>query len=122
VTYLHQDITEKIIHSSYEVARYMGYGLLEKDYAKALKIEFNECGLTYTCEAWTELKYKHVTLSKKRIDFLVNDEVVVELKVAEFISQTYVAQVLGYLRSMDKKLGLIVCFGKTGVMFKRVIR
>ncbi len=120
--YLHSNITEKIIGASYEVGKHLGYGLMEVEYAKALSIEFAELGLRYEIEKTYELLYKNSKLANRRVDFIVEDAVVVELKVSEFITQTYVQQVVSYLKATGKRVGLIICFAKTGVKIKRVIK
>ena len=120
--YLHSELTEKIIGCSYEVAKHLGYGLMEIDYAKALCIEFEALGIKYQLEKSVDLSYKNTKLDTKRLDFMVEDAVVVELKVQEFITNSAIQQVVSYLKATQKRIGLIVCFAKTGVKIKRVIK
>jgi GxxExxY protein len=108
--YPHKDITGEIISCAIEVHSKLGPGLLESIYEEALAFEFELRNIS--CERQKEifLKYKGRTMGKHRIDFLVENEVIVELKAVDVIHSIYKAQLLTYLRAMDKRVGLLLNF------------
>ena len=101
-----KEITERIFFCALEVHSTLGPGLLEGVYEEALAHEFSLRKIGYIRQREVSLRYKGKDIGKHRIDFLVEDEVVVELKAVE----TDEAQVLTYLRAMDKRVGLLIHF------------
>jgi len=116
-------LTEKIIGCAIEVHRNLGPGLLESIYEKALCYEFGAIGLRYKNQVVIPIIYKGTSLGKHRIDILVEDEIIVELKAVDRNDPVFVAQVLSYLRLANKKLGLLINFNVTVLRkgIKRVI-
>ena len=106
----HKDITEQIISCAIEVHSHLGPGLLESVYQEALAHEFAIRNITFEKEKEVSISYKDKEIGRHRIDFLVLDEVIVELKAAESINKIFEAQLLTYLKAMDKKVGLIINF------------
>ena len=106
-------ITEKIISCAIEVHSTLGPGLLESVYEEALAHEFGLRDIVYVRQKEISLKYKGKAVGKHRIDYLVEDEIIVELKAVEIIHNIYEAQVLTYLRAMDKRVGLLINFNVT---------
>ena len=106
-------ITERIISCAIEVHSTLGPGLLESVYEEALAYEFSLRGIVYVRQKEISLKYKGKDIGKHRIDYLVEDEIIVELKAVEIIHKIYEAQVLTYLRAMDKRVGLLINFNVT---------
>ncbi len=92
-----KDITEKIISSAIEVHSTLGPGLLENIYEEALAYEFELRSIRYEKQKEVGLKYKDRSIGKHRIDFLVEDQVVVELKAVGTMHKIYEAQLLTYL-------------------------
>lgn len=118
---MYEELTQVIIGSCYEVANNLGYGLMEKDYQKALIQELENKELKCESQKPFEMTYKGAFLNIKRIDILVENTIVVELKVGEFISKAYVNQVISYLKATNLQVGLLVCFSKDKVLIKRVV-
>lgn len=116
-------ITERIIGSAIEVHRVLRCGLFESLYRSALSIEFDSAGLAYEREARIPAVYKGRLLGTFRVDFIVENEVVVEIKSVERMSPVFDAQVITYLRLTGKHVGLLINFNsrllKDGI--KRVI-
>ena len=83
---------------------------MESIYEEALAHEFTLRGIKYEKQKEISLKYKGKEIGKHRIDFLVENEVVLELKAVETMNKIYEAQVLTYLRAMDKRVGLLMNF------------
>ena len=104
-------LTGKIIGSAIEVHKNLGPGLLESIYEECLCIELSDRGIPYQKQREIEVRYKNIQLeSKYRIDILVDDKVVVELKACDSLLPIHEAQVLTYLRLTNLKVGLLINF------------
>ncbi|MFN8256465.1 MAG: GxxExxY protein [Bacteroidales bacterium] len=104
-------ITEKIIGSAIEIHRQLGPGLLESAYRECLFYELNQAGLYVEKEKALPIIYKEVKLDHGyRLDLLVENKVVVELKTVEAFTDVHSAQVLTYLKLGNYKLGLLINF------------
>jgi len=88
----------------------LGPGLLESVYEEALSHEFTLRGIAYDRQKEISLKYKGKDIGRHRIDFLVEDEVILELKAVEAMNKIYEEQLLTYLKAMDKRIGLLLNF------------
>jgi GxxExxY protein len=118
---LHADITEKIIGAAFEVYSILGYGFLESVYLKAMQVELQRQGLKAEIEAPIKVKYKNVIIGDFRADLLVNDVVIVEMKVAKNYNADDEPQLLNELKATGIKVGLLINFGRTKVEFKRMV-
>ena len=105
-------LTERIIGAAIEVHRHLGPGLLESIYEDALCIELELVGLKSQRQAMLKTVYKGHVLSPQRLDILVEDEVVVELKSLAKMGDAHTAQVLSYLKATGLKRGLLINFGE----------
>lgn len=116
-------ITGKIIGCAIEVHKHLGPGLLESIYEKALCREFVLQNIKHECQSLIPIRYKGETLGEHRLDLLIEEEVIVELKAADKLDPIFEAQLLSYLRLTGKRLGLLINFNvpvlKQGI--KRVI-
>ncbi|MGH2592226.1 MAG: GxxExxY protein [Anaerolineae bacterium] len=104
------EVTEKIIGCAIEVHRHLGPGLLEHVYEEALCVEFDLQGLRYHRQVTVPVNYKGRLIAEYRLDLLVEDTVVVEIKSVERYDPVFAAQVLTYLRVTGKKVGLLINF------------
>jgi GxxExxY protein len=108
------EVSNKIIGCAIKVHSELGPGLLESIYETCLVYELNELGLKVEQQKALPIKYKGIDLNTQlRIDVLVEDSVLIELKSVENISNLHVAQTLTYLKLSEKKLGLILNFNCT---------
>ncbi|MCF7823060.1 MAG: GxxExxY protein [Candidatus Marinimicrobia bacterium] len=117
-------LSEKIIGAAIEVHRELGPGLLESVYEAALFVELHERGIQTQRQVPVEAIYKGKKLEVGfRIDLLVEDKVIIELKTVEKITDVHLAQILTYLKLSERKLGMILNFNvkylKDGI--KRVV-
>jgi GxxExxY protein len=109
--YPHQDLTEKIIGAAIEVHRALGPGLLESIYQICLAHEMSLRGLRFEKEKPLPVEYKGIRLeSGYRLDFIVDDKVVVELKAVDSLHDVHKAQLLTYLKLTGCKVGLLLNF------------
>ena len=118
-----KDITEQISSCAIEVHSTLGPGLLESIYEEALEYEFELRGIHYERQKEIGLRYKGKEIGRHRIDFLIENQVIVELKAVEALNKIYEAQLLTYLKAMHKRVGLLIDFNverlKAGI--KRLI-
>jgi len=117
------EVTEQVIGAAIEVHRHLGPGLLESAYEEALALELDLRGLPYARQVPVPLAYKGREIGEYRLDLLVADSVVVEVKSVERQDPVFTAQLLTYLRLAGKRVGLLINFNthllKQGV--KRLI-
>lgn len=116
-------ITEKIIGCAIEVHRNLGPGLLESIYEKALCVELDEKRIKYQRQLNVPIIYKQRSLGEYRLDLLIEDEIIVEMKAVDKIDPVFEAQLLSYLKMTGKKLGLLINFNVPVLIkgIKRVI-
>lgn len=106
-----RDITYEIINCAYEVHNYLGPGLLESVYQKALVHELELRGYEVSSEVPVDIEYKGINVGDNlRLDILVEDEVVVELKSVENVQPVHKKQLLTYLKLLDLQVGLLINF------------
>ena len=106
------DLTEKIIGAAIEVHRELGPGLLESIYEEALCYEFELQEIKYKRQLPADIIYKGKVIKGQKIDLLVEDEVVVEIKSLSKMPEVALAQTLSYLKATNLRRGLIVNFGE----------
>jgi len=117
-------ITEKVIGCAIEVHKGLGPGLLESAYEKCLCYELSQTGLQFERQVPLPIVYKGVNLDcGYKLDIIVEDMVILELKAVERIIAIHEAQLLSYLKMLDKRIGLILNFHtpvmKSGI--KRIV-
>lgn len=113
MTWIFQDLTSKIIASAIEVHKVLGPGLLEIAYQTCLAAEFETMQLKYQREVPVPLTYKGRRLDCGfRVDFLVENAIILELKSVEMLLPVHESQILSYLRFMDKRVGLLLNFNE----------
>ncbi len=104
-------ITEKIIGAAIEAHRTLGPGLLESAYQECLFYELRSLGLSVKKEVTLPIIYKEIKLNHGyRIDLLVDDKIVIELKTVESFTDVHFAQILTYLKLGEYPLGLLINF------------
>ena len=117
-------LTYKIIGCIMEVYHTLGPGLLESAYEKALIHELRLKSMSVKSQLAVSMSYKGADIGEGlRLDLLVNDEVIVELKSVEELKPIHYKQLLTYLKLMDKRVGLLVNFNVCDIMegVKRVV-
>ena len=104
------EITERVIRAAIEVHRHLGPGLLEEVYEAALAVEFELDRLKFATQVEFPVIYKGRVIGERRIDLIVEDLVIVELKSVERMDPVFEAQILSYLKLTGKKVGLLINF------------
>jgi GxxExxY protein len=105
-------LTERIIGAAIEVHRELGPGLLESIYEEALCQEFEYQNINYERQVALDVHYKGKVIKGLKLDLLVEDEVVVELKTVQLPPKLALSQTISYLKATKLKRGLIINFGE----------
>lgn len=117
-----EDETYKIIGICMEVHRNLGPGLLEIVYKDALEIEFKENNIPFEREKEFSVKYKGIILPHKfYADFIINQDIILEVKAVKEFSNEHIAQTLNYMKLSDSELGLLVNFQTKSLQHKRFV-
>ena len=119
----YQDTTEKIFGASFQVHKYLGNGVQEVIYQRALAWELGKKGLSYAREVDQEIYYKELEepIGTRRADFVVEGKVLVELKAISQLEDVHTAQKLNYLKAYKLEVGLLINFGSKSLTFKRLV-
>ena len=117
------ELAHRVIGAAIEVHRLLGPGVLETVYEEALCVELTLRGVPLVRQVPIGLQYKGRTIGEARLDLLVGDCLVVELKAVEQIAPIHIAQTLSYLKAMRLRIGLLINFNVTTLRrgIKRVI-
>ena len=113
-------LTHKIIGCAMQVHRTLGNGFQEVIYQRALAIELAYEGLEFVREQEMEIFYRDKQIGTRRVDFLVEGRVMVEIKAKEQLLPVHKAQAINYLEVYDLAHGLLINFGAVSLDFKRV--
>jgi GxxExxY protein len=103
-------VTEAVIGAAIEVHKALGPGFLESIYEEALCVELALRGVRFTRQAPVAVDYKGHRIGENRLDLLVEDRVVVELKAVDALAPVHTAQVISYLKTTGCRIGLLVNF------------
>ena len=120
--YKHSDLTAKIIGAALEVHKILGNGFQEVIYQRALAIELANQGLTFLREQEMSIEYKGADIGTRRVDFFVEEKVMVEIKALIQLEDVHLAQAINYLEAYDLEIGLLINFGSKSLEFKRLMR
>lgn len=118
--YLHGEITEKIIACALKVHTTLGNGFQEVIYQRALEIEFQNHNLNFKREFSMKVFYNNHQIGTRRVDFLINGCVSLEIKAAKELESVHFAQAQNYLEAYNLEVGLLVNFGEKSLRFKRL--
>jgi GxxExxY protein len=117
---LHEELTNAIIKTFYEVYNELGYGFLEKVYQNSLYLELKNKGYKVEVQKKISVYYKGIEVGEYYADLMVEDLIILELKAADCMVKDFENQILNYLRATDCEVGLLLNFGKKPE-FKRKI-
>lgn len=117
--YKHSEVTDKIIKAYYNVYNTLGTGFLEKVYERAMVVELQNMGISAVAQRPINVLYKGKLVGEYFADILVEDCVIVELKVAETLGEEGEAQLINYLRATHIEVGLLMNFGKKAQFKKK---
>ncbi|KAA9040861.1 GxxExxY protein [Ginsengibacter hankyongi] len=117
---LYEELTKKIIGCAMEVHRRLGNGFQEVIYQRALEMEMHLADLKFSRELEMPIYYRDSEIGTRRVDFFVEEKVMVELKALIKLEDVHLAQVMNYLEAYKMEIGLLLNFGARSLEFKRV--
>ena len=116
----HEDLTRRIIAAAMKVHSALGNGFQEVIYQRALEIEFPYHNLTFEREKDMSIHYRGHEIGTRRVDFFVENLIMVELKAVIQLEDAHLAQAMNYLEAYKMEIGLLINFGTKSLQFKRV--
>ena len=99
----------------------LGAGFPEIIYQRALKVELSDNNISFGREIEIPVFYKNIQVGARRVDFLVDDKVLVEIKATSELNDLHYAQIINYLEAFRLEVGLLINFGEKSLRFKRFI-
>jgi GxxExxY protein len=118
--YRNSAVTGKIIGCAMKVHSTLGNGFQEVIYQRCLAIEMEKQGLDFARELEMTIHYEGIEVGTGRVDFLVENIIMVELKAVAKLEDAHLAQALNYLEAYKLETGLLINFGSKSLEFKRV--
>ncbi len=116
----YKELTYKIIGCAMEVHKHLGNGFQEVIYQRALSIEMKMQGIKFSREHEMEIKYKDHNVGTRRVDFFVEDKIMVEIKALINLEDVHLAQAMNYVEAYELEIGLLINFGSKSLQHKRV--
>ncbi len=116
----HEELTHKIIGCAMKVHSTLGNGFQEVIYQRALAIEFQKQGILYQREMEMTIYYEGEDIGTRRVDFFVEENIMVELKAVINLEDVHLAQAMNYCQAYNMPIGLLINFGSKSLTFKRV--
>ncbi len=116
----HEELTHKIIGCAMKVHSTLGNGFQEVIYQRALAIEMEKQGLGYQREMEMSIFYEGIDIGTRRVDFFVEENIMVELKALIKLEDVHLAQAMNYCQAYNLPIGLLINFGAKSMEFKRV--
>ena len=116
----YEELTHKIIGCAMEVHKKLGNGFQEVIYQRALAIEMKFQGLEFEREKNMSIYYRDSNIGTRRVDFFVEEQIMVEIKAKLELNDAHLNQAMNYLEAYNMKIGLLINFGARSLQFKRV--
>ena len=116
----HSELTSKVIGCAMAVHSALGNGFQEVIYQRALEIEMRLAGIDFSREHEMPIYYREEHIGTRRVDFLVEGIVSVELKAITKLEDVHLAQAINYLEAYNLEVGLLINFGERSLRFKRL--
>ena len=117
---IYYDLTHKIIGCAMKVHRILNSGFQEVIYQRALAIEMDKQDLKFARELEMTVYYDAIEIGTRRVDFFVEDKIMVELKAVAELNNLHMAQCRNYLEAYNLPVGLLLNFGSTSLEYKRI--
>lgn len=118
---LYPELSYKIVGILYAVYNELGSGYQEKYYQRAVKIKFTKEKIAFKEQVPVELKFEDENIGKYVLDFVVESQIVLELKIASYFRKRDYQQVKAYLKAKKLELGILAIFNEEGVSYKRIL-
>src|SRR5690554_4057921 len=116
----YKELTHNIIGAAMEVHNILGNGFQEVIYQRALAIEMTDRNIRFSREHNMLIHYKGHDIGTRRVDFFVEDTIMVEIKAIINLEDVHLAQAMNYVEAYNLEIGLLINFGSKSLQFKRV--
>lgn len=116
-----EELSNKIIKSAIEVHKKLGPGFLESIYQTALPIQLKKDGIETESQKEIKIYYDNQEIGLHRLDLVINEKIIVELKTVKEFDESHIAQIISYLKATGLKIGLLLNFAKATLGIKRVV-
>ena len=116
----YEQLTHTIIGCAMRVHSELGNGFQEVIYQRALSYEFELQKVNFNREVQMDIFYKGLQVGTRRVDFLVNKKIAVELKAVIRLEDVHLAQAMNYLEAYNLEIGVLINFGSKSLEFKRI--
>lgn len=116
-----EELSNQLIGAAIKVHKELGPGFLESIYEQALKVELSESGLGFDSQKEIKVQYSGVEVGVHRLDLIVEEEIIVELKAVKELADIHFAQLRSYLKATGIKVGLLLNFSKPTLEVRRVV-
>jgi GxxExxY protein len=117
---MHENLTRKIIGCAMKVHNTLGNGFQEVIYQRALSIEMTHQQLAFEREKDMNIYYRGTQIGTRRVDFFIENTIMLELKAITRLEDVHLAQAINYLEAYNMQIGLLINFGAKSLQFKRV--
>jgi len=118
---IYKELSYDIIGAAMKVSNELGYGYQEKYYERALNKVFDKQGIKYKNQVKCDLKFEGEKVGVFFLDFLIEDKIVVEIKVGNRFHKKSFDQIISYLKANNKQLGILIKFTREGIKFVRIV-
>ena len=119
--YPHEELTGRILQAAFEVSNALGCGFLEKVYENAMVVELRKRGMDFAQQTPVRVLYRGETVGEYAADLIVERTVLVEVKATIEHHSVYVAQALNYLKATRLPVALLLNFGRSKLMYRRLV-
>jgi GxxExxY protein len=116
----YKEITEKVIGAAMKVHSRLGNGFPEVIYQRAMEIQLGEDKVIFQRECAMAIYYNNIKIGDRRVDFLIENRICVELKAILLLEPVHFAQARNYLEAFNLEVGLLINFGSISLGFKRI--
>ena len=118
---VHKELSYKIVAAALEVHNGLGPGFTENIYEEALCIELRSRGIVFERQIAINIFYKGEKAGQYRLDLVVENDIIVEIKAVSEMFERFEYQIYSYLKATSKKLGLLINFGRKSLDHKRIV-
>ncbi|MBN1326293.1 GxxExxY protein [Candidatus Falkowbacteria bacterium] len=118
---VYRDLSYKIVGVLFDVYNELGFGYREKYYEEAIAKELKLKGLKFKRQIPIDIRYKNIKIGKARLDFLIEDKIILEIKVGKYFTKQNFEQIKSYIKATNRKLAILVLFTFKGVRFIRIL-
>ncbi|MEK7627199.1 MAG: GxxExxY protein [Patescibacteria group bacterium] len=118
---IYPELSCRIIGIAFKVFNELGFGMNEKYYQRAIERELKKEKIDYQKEKVVKLTYNSQSIGNYRLDFIIDNKIIIELKVRPRLGYVHIKQALSYLKSTNIKLAILVYFTCDGVKYRRIL-